>query len=447
MVNRSLKYFENIGKTYTIPLSYGMYEEDEIKLDYNGPLPTWFIFKYWYVFQKIAQFNMLYENIKRRFYVPGKDEIKSLCYSRIFSDEKFLKSFNDESVITTEKICLEYLKDNSLKEAVDLYWDMANSQSFNENFYFDEPWTEEPCPPPSSNFTNDLRYVSQKFNEIYHTVGTMRYILDFYAHTIPYFKGIEDERFIRELKEAYHEIEEMSVLAHFKEKRKVAKSYQLPKEFKQFIVPKNVTSDDQIYLLGFQHKRANFVKFQEEVMYMNRFQYASLISYYKQILDNFEKNGLDLFYAYDLFQLKISTFCFFNKDNELPLPKTYNSNVMAIVRGALETYIAYCEFMEELLWKDENCDEDREFIANLKIEIFLIRCLGLSMVENVEKKIIVTSIINYKEALKKYIENGFTIKFIPALVISDGKLMEVDEQGDFHKLKRGKAKTKYNDKN
>lgn len=445
-----LTYFPEIGKRYAVITNYfRVYEDNEKDIKWEGPLPFWFYSKYRYMLQKITEFNQWYENIRRRYHEPSLEEIE-LHFRKNDHDDYDAQKYREFNIYYAsgdtwaieqiEKEIKEGLEEYELDRLKESYWEDIDSKSFDKTYYFFEPWTEEPCPPPFSDYTENLKWYAEQYSKRYtYSVPFMLGMLDFYAHTVPFFKGVNDERFIKELREAYQVVKKMSVLATVKEDLPEAQVSYLP-DFDQFIVPGKITGEDQFYLLGYQDQEANFSHFKKQVLYGTKTSFENHEDYHKKTLESCEKEGLSTAQNFVAFQIHpISYMYLCDLKGEFHLPVTTDPRIMALVRGAVEAYCAYSEFMLDLLENDKNLDEDRKYLAQLPVETFLVKCCGLSLIKSAEEKTIVTSIVNWEDALEDYVNNGWTVEFTPAIALEDGRLQEVDEKGQFHQLNKNKS--------
>jgi len=51
----------------------------------------------------------------------------------------------------------------------------------------------------------------------------------------------------------------------------------------------------------------------------------------------------------------------------------------------------------------------------------LVRCCGFHKVTSLPDKIITTSLINYEDEFREYIEKGWKIDFLPPIIINESK--------------------------
>ncbi len=446
-----LKYFPDIGGPYCIPTKYGdTYEEDEIEIHWDGNVPFWFLIEYIDVIKKIDYFNVYWENLKRRFHEPTTEEIEEFLRKKEYDNP--LNQFYEKYKVTYQTPESSYLdqlgraySEAEIKQALqnirEYYWTSLDYDAFDNSYINKQPWILDPLMGPQSDFTEELKEHAEICKNPV-SAKNMFEILDFYATRLPYFKGINDEEFIERLKKAYKVIKEIHTVAKVKVKRRIAVMEDAARDYKQFIVPKGVTGEDQLYILGNRDKSANFNKFESDVMRCDTRIFESEMNYYKEQLDYYKNKGLDSWTAYKYYGLgHVSGIHLFSnvETDETKVIGCFDPKVMALVKGAIEAYIAFSEFMLEVLWKDENVEVDRRLIAKMPLDKFLVRCCGLSLVEG---KTIKTSIINYEEAFKEYIENGWKIEFISPIVVQDGHLQVIDKNGEFHEFRRRKKPKK-----
>lgn len=105
-------------------------------------------------------------------------------------------------------------------------------------------------------------------------------------------------------------------------------------------------------------------------------------------------------------------------------PITYEKNTIDIILGIVNAHGCFYRFYEELFMYTNNPKEEIEKINNLTkndIKDILVRCCGFHKVESMVKKTITTSTINYEEEFEEYVKNGWSINFVPPIIINKEK--------------------------
>ena len=95
---------------------------------------------------------------------------------------------------------------------------------------------------------------------------------------------------------------------------------------------------------------------------------------------------------------------------------------------------ALYKFFEDLcIYTDDPIIEIRKLIemTNNDIGDILVRCCGFHKVESTQTKTITTSLINYESEFSDYINNGWTIRFIPPIIINKDKKNIEEYDSDF----------------
>ena len=123
--------------------------------------------------------------------------------------------------------------------------------------------------------------------------------------------------------------------------------------------------------------------------------------------------------------------------------RTYDPKVTILAEGNHKTNIIYYDFLLNVINESSDINHDIAILNTLDISKFLIRCLGLSRVYY-KQRIILTSIINWEEAFKAYIEKGWKIRYIPPIIMKDGMLQEASDDDQISILKEGKLLQKTN---
>lgn len=114
-------------------------------------------------------------------------------------------------------------------------------------------------------------------------------------------------------------------------------------------------------------------------------------------------------------------------------PITRERHIFTIIIGIVNSKVGIYKFFEDLCLKTDNPKEELEKIikwTNNDIGDILVRCCGFHKVESTVDKTITTSLINYEEEFKEYIDKGWNIVFIPPIIIDeyDNTIKEYPEE-------------------
>ena len=89
-----------------------------------------------------------------------------------------------------------------------------------------------------------------------------------------------------------------------------------------------------------------------------------------------------------------------------------------------------------------NYEQDLIFLKGLDFNDMLVKCCGFHKVTSLPDKIITTSLINYEEEFREYIEKGWKIDFLPPIIINEEKGILEDYPEEFLTIR--KILKKYN---
>lgn len=113
---------------------------------------------------------------------------------------------------------------------------------------------------------------------------------------------------------------------------------------------------------------------------------------------------------------------------------TRDRNINQLVIGIVNAQGCLYKFFEDLcIYTDDPIIEIRKLIemTNNDIGDILVRCCGFHKVESTQTKTITTSLINYESEFSDYINNGWTIRFIPPIIINKDKKNIEEYDSDF----------------
>lgn len=152
-------------------------------------------------------------------------------------------------------------------------------------------------------------------------------------------------------------------------------------------------------------------------------------SYLKETIKS-EQNGFIIQQEYEEYLNFKYDFACFHYDYNCFNKRSYNPKLVTLVNGVKSAYAGFYDFFYRLRQYSNNFEEDLKFLQSLDFDYMLIRCCGFHKVTSFPVKIITTSLINYKEEFKEYIEKGWKIDFLPPIIINErkGKLEEYPEE-------------------
>lgn len=106
------------------------------------------------------------------------------------------------------------------------------------------------------------------------------------------------------------------------------------------------------------------------------------------------------------------------------IPITREKHIINIVVGIIMAHAYFYEFFDNFFNYVKNPQIELDKIVELtndEISDILVRCCGFHKVESMVENTITTSCINYEEEFRHYIEKGWTIQFIPPIIINKEK--------------------------
>ncbi len=104
------------------------------------------------------------------------------------------------------------------------------------------------------------------------------------------------------------------------------------------------------------------------------------------------------------------------------LSLTRDRNILKLILGIVNAQACMYKSFEDLCIKTNNPKEELanlNKITNDDIRDILVRFCGFHKVESTVDKTITTSLINYEEEFKEYIDKGWTISFVPPIIIDE----------------------------
>ena len=116
------------------------------------------------------------------------------------------------------------------------------------------------------------------------------------------------------------------------------------------------------------------------------------------------------------------------------IPVTRERHIIELILGIINAKACFYRFFEDLYIYTESPQNEIEKIidwTNDDIGDILVRCCGFHKVESTQTKTITTSLINYESEFSDYINNGWTIRFIPPIIINKDKKNIEEYDSDF----------------
>lgn len=153
---------------------------------------------------------------------------------------------------------------------------------------------------------------------------------------------------------------------------------------------------------------------------------------YFKIASDMKNRGYITAGQFQLFLNYISQPSYLEKVDGIPVTRDRNINQLVI--GIVNAQGCLYKFFEDLcIYTDDPIIEIRKLIemTNNDIGDILVRCCGFHKVESTQTKTITTSLINYESEFNDYINNGWTIRFIPPIIINKDKKNIEEYDSDF----------------
>ncbi|MBO6195641.1 MAG: hypothetical protein J6O56_04830 [Bacilli bacterium] len=165
---------------------------------------------------------------------------------------------------------------------------------------------------------------------------------------------------------------------------------------------------------------------------------TSVSKAFLNISKNIEKNEYVTIIDFKTFLNYLSQpMCLEKIDNVIPI--TREKHIIQIIVGIVNAQAAMYNFFEDLCINTNNPKEELEkieMLTNNNIRDILVRCCGFHKVESTVDKTITTSLINYEEAFIEYIDRGWTISFVPPIIIDEYDHTVKEYPADFLKIRK-----------
>jgi hypothetical protein len=121
----------------------------------------------------------------------------------------------------------------------------------------------------------------------------------------------------------------------------------------------------------------------------------------------------------------------FYSDNGTNIPTCHEKNTLNHILGIIKAKYYFYKYIEDLKLNTTNPDIEFNKLLSLcynDSRDLLVRYAHFSKIESVMPKTITTSIINYQEEFRDFISNGWTINFIPPIIISKSRVVEYPKE-------------------
>ena len=142
----------------------------------------------------------------------------------------------------------------------------------------------------------------------------------------------------------------------------------------------------------------------------------------KKTTNEIQSNQYITSYQFRNFLNYISQPAYLDSVNGFPV--TREKHIVEIVSGIAMAHLYFYEFFYDLMSYTTNPKVELEKIINLtnnNLLDILVRCCGFHKVETSIPKTITTSCINYERVFEEYIKKGWSIAFIPPIIINKEK--------------------------
>ena len=101
--------------------------------------------------------------------------------------------------------------------------------------------------------------------------------------------------------------------------------------------------------------------------------------------------------------------------------KSYNTKLVNLIIGIESAHAGIYDFFYRLRRYSSNYEQDLNFLKELDFNDMLVKCCGFHKVTSLPDQIITTSLINYEDEFREYIEKGWKIDFLPPIIINESK--------------------------
>lgn len=393
-----IKYFkelENSNKQYLNLIDTRILYKKDIKLNF---LPLDFFIKHKFLFNRIKEYDLLYENndqlklytnpenIEKDFDFDFDWMYRHYEYSGILEiQESGLSKHGIEKIYELE---YELIKNNA-KMSIE-YFHLVIEELFNKNRVFKTTFYSV------YDFLNNSYQIAKKQNKL----------------------NNNDELLF---KSAFKDLQKYIFKIPTKEFEPI-KMY-LPNSW--YITPYN-----HLYnTMGPNgHKEANLIyPFYYEIVRDD--EVCSPLPYLKsikRILKNGYINAITFKSYTNLIYNFISIYpeTYYNLDNLEKIryrqfdKKTYNPKIVNLIIGIESAHAGLYNFFYNVKNNSKNYLEDLEYIKQFNLDEILIRCCGFHKISSICDRTITTSCINYEIEFKEYIEKGWKIDFIKPIIFN-----------------------------
>ncbi len=204
-------------------------------------------------------------------------------------------------------------------------------------------------------------------------------------------------------------------------------SFKLPnnKKIVNFLLPDSwyITPSGELYnSMGEDGHKGSNLQYAYLEQINNETEYTS--KYYLDKLLTIEENN---FISKSEFKLYLNLIYNFEG---LFADKTYDRKIIQLIKGIYSANACFYSFFEELKEKSSNYEENLNLIKKIDMDDLLVRTCGFHKVSSLFDKRITTSCINYNQEFYEYLKKGWTIDFIPPIIINEqnGKLEDYPKE-------------------
>lgn len=291
--------------------------------------------------------------------------------------------------------------DNKLNKNYDDYCNLCSLTNEIESINEELHWILEAA--------NRIDFTSKDIEFLLKNIERILFVLEY---VYPRNYSIYDKSF-NEVKAALNELKNYSNIHLNKEGIKYKKIF-LPDSW--FILP-----DGSLYNTGNGHKNTSLIY---DLFYdvKNGIEDGKLFNgtskYYYELHNKVKEEGFTrgqfkayLNYKYDPYY----------GDNTREFPTCHEPNTLKHILGVIKAKYYFYKYIEELQANTFNTNEEFHKLMNTcnnDIGDIFVRCCGFHKINSTQEKTITTSSINYEEEFSDFIERGWSIQFIPPIIIN-----------------------------
>ena len=418
-----IKYFkelEDIDKQYLCLIERNLLKSKNIEQE---NLPISFYEKYSSFFNTIEELDPLYNKLfNKGTKLIDSDKLYNNYYNidmLVDSIMNNMDNYNEYGMSDSGKIRIDYMikqyKDNSKAKHSDDYYD-----------YY------------------DLKYYIESAIELmsFNNVISSKSDLNKYLKSV-YILLENQNKLTDELEQEFQSIKKELKEYRFKIKKKEFKPCDMRLPNSWFITPYNHLYNS---MGADSHKESN-LEYPYYQVHMDKLVYnpKSFLNEIKEIEKNQSVNIIDyehyLNLIYDFPTIYPEQYYNLNKEDRIKYRQLYkvshSPKLIKLIIGIVSAHAGFYSFFYELK-KYDTFDENLKYIENIDFDEVLVRCCRFHKISSIANKTITTSSLNYENDFKEYIDRGWTIDFVPPIILDENKkLKEYDNSlVKIRKLKR-----------